>query len=94
MSGGSFRGTLSLGGLLGHGFLGLVLTRVTAHPGERDYIHLNSYLLSPFYRRQSQQELTRSHLNAWMMTVPNRMNRAEKIRDRIGIISLLTKCRC
>lgn len=29
------------------------------------------------------------HLNAWMMTVPKTMKRAEKIKDRIGIISRL-----
>lgn len=28
-------------------------------------------------------------LKAWMTTVPNRMNRAEKMRDRRGIISRL-----
>lgn len=30
-----------------------------------------------------------SHLKAWMMTVPKRMKRAEKIKDKMGIISRL-----
>lgn len=30
-----------------------------------------------------------SDLKAWMTTVPNKMNKAEKIRDRRGIISRL-----
>ena len=30
-----------------------------------------------------------SYLKAWMTTVPNRMNKAEKIRDKRGIISRL-----
>ena len=29
------------------------------------------------------------YLKAWMMTVPNRMKRAEKMSDMMGIISLL-----
>lgn len=32
---------------------------------------------------------TLSYLKAWMITVPNRMKRAEKIRDSTGIISRL-----
>lgn len=38
---------------------------------------------------QTAKEPWLSHLKAWMMTVPKRMKRAEKISDRMGIISRL-----
>lgn len=34
-----------------------------------------------------------TNLKAWMTTVPNKMNKAEKMRDRRGIISRLNRHR-
>lgn len=38
---------------------------------------------------QTETGLWPAHLKAWMMTVPKRMKRAEKMSDRMGIISRL-----
>lgn len=85
-------------------FLGFALTRLTENiPKKENHQSFEIMIFSPefdsaqhlqapanqssFSVHVCQQGLP--HLNAWMMTVPKTMKRAEKIKDRIGIISRL-----
>lgn len=87
-------------------FLGFALTRLTENiPKKENYQSFEIMIFSQSLTQLNickhlptsqvsvcmhvcQQGLT--HLNAWMMTVPKTMKSAEKIKDRIGIISRLS----
>lgn len=79
-------------------FLGFALTRLTEHIPKKEnhqsfeimiFSQCLTQLQAPANQSSFSMHVCQPHLNAWMMTVPKTMKSAEKIKDRIGIISRL-----